>query len=88
MTDRTVFKYLLEGMGENKVYIQGGGKVLHVAVQAGEVYVWALVDPEAREHPHRFFVHGTGHIVHEDANHHIGTIHLPQGFVFHVFTAV
>lgn len=83
-----VFKYPLEGLGENTIDIEGGGRPLHVAEQDGDWYVWVLVDPDARTQKRRFFVHGTGHPLHDDASHHIGTFHTRSGFVFHVFTAV
>lgn len=64
-------------------------EVLHVGVQGDDAFLWALVDTHKPMQVHSFEVYGTGHEVICDPPfvlHHLGTIHLPTGLVFHIFS--
>lgn len=65
-----------------------GAQVLHAALQRGEMFLWALVDPsQTRKEDRAFLFTGTGHAFEaSDGYDHISTVLTEdQRFVFHVF---
>lgn len=83
---KTVWKYRLEIEDYNDVYMPLGATVLSVALQAGIICLWVLVDPEASLIRRRFRIAGTGHPIDEEQHEFIGTVLYPWlGLVFHVF---
>lgn len=87
---RKVFKYQLEVTDYWRVRIPAGAQWLHVAEQAGNLCLWALVDEERLPSLYTFRIAGTGHeISDEDAARYsefIGTAIMAGGrLVFHVF---
>ena len=84
---KTIYKYTLAIEAEQTLHIPGGGgHVLHVGEQNGELCVWLLVDTAKPEKPRRFSVVGTGQPserVEEDF--HVGTAQVGT-FVWHVFS--
>lgn len=83
---RVVHKFAVSFLGDlGPVQMPVGAEVLHADCQGNQVFVWALVDPDAEMETRRFGVFGTGHPVPEDARH-IGTcIERNWGLVWHVF---
>lgn len=84
-----IYKYKLE---QNPVSLQNvempaNAWILHVGEQYGELYVWAMVAPEATPVNYKFFVLGTGvsigHL--EMASEFIGSVQMSSGLVWHVF---
>lgn len=61
------------------------GRPLHLAVQHGEIHLWAAVDPAGSEVPTEFRLVGTGGKVELDW-HHLGTV-LDGDYVWHIFSA-
>jgi hypothetical protein len=82
---QVVHKYLLSpGSGTR---MPRGAKLLHVGVQDGVAYVWALVDPHAEFVSRGILIHPTGLSVLDGAQY-VGTfVTRPEAtdLVFHVF---
>jgi len=90
VSDRAIWKYVLEPGDTSSVYMPEGSQVLSVDMQDGNMCIWALVDPLATPTWHAFRVRGTGHDAHGlDAAQFIDTVMMetPYGdkLVFHVF---
>jgi hypothetical protein len=66
-----------------EVPVRSGG-FMHVAMQDGEVHVWAAVDPRAPEQLTRFRLVGTGSTV-DLSWHHLGTV-MDGPYVWHIYT--
>lgn len=83
---KTIFKYSLALIDEQEVQMPGSPELFKVGLDpAGELCVWALVDPKQPQRLQKFFVVGTGYPVPRDAHNWIGRVN--QGaFVWHVFT--
>lgn len=59
------------------------GELMHLAMQDGDVHVWAAVDPAAPKVPAQFRLVATGSTV-DPSWCHLGTV-LDRGYVWHVF---
>ena len=42
-----IFKYPIPQFTHSEIQMPEGAKILHVAVQAGYPFIWALVNPDA-----------------------------------------
>lgn len=83
----TIWKFPLDVTDVQDVRMPAGAEVLTVQVQYEAPVLWAKVDPGNAYEPRRVFIHGTGHKVHPDAAHYVGTFQMLGGqFVGHVFT--
>lgn len=69
------------------VSMPANAKLLHVGEQYGELYAWAMVQPDATKVDYKFFVLGTGvSIDHLEMNvKFLGTVQMSSGLVWHVF---
>ena len=84
-----IFKYPLVQDPDRLHYVEmpAGAKMLHVGEQHGELYVWAMVNPNSTAVNYKFFVLGTG----EDIGHlemrcgFLGSVQMSNGLVWHVF---
>lgn len=82
---KKVFKYPLPaGTMTTKVRMPRGAELLHVAMQHGDVTVWALVDDDNSRVNRRITVIGTGWDVEEGSGKFVGTA-FDGAFVWHVF---
>jgi len=82
----TIWKFTLKVADSQTIDMPMGAKILHVNTQAGDVCVWAEVDPLEKTKEHRHFeIRGTGHpIAPIIKKQYIGTV-LFDRLVFHVF---
>lgn len=85
-----IWKFELNIADQQGVPMPEGAEPLHVGVQHGHVYVWALVNPQRRGVIHRFAIRGTGHEFDGDlpqaTGDYIGTVQQAGGdLVWHVF---
>ena len=66
--------------------LPAGAKFLDAQNQDGQLCLWFLCDPDAKETPRTFRIVGTGKTAPEGIEHweHIGTVQDPP-FVWHVF---
>lgn len=84
-----IYKYPLvqDPTGLQLVEMPAHAKMLHVGEQHGQLYVWAMVIPEATKVNYKFFVLGTGtdigHL--EMACNFLGSVQMSTGLVWHVF---
>lgn len=80
---KTIFKYVLQ-LGEHNI-VQGceSFRPVHVAVQDGQLCVWAELDTAADPQNHRFAVIGTGHPAPVPGEY-VGSV-LSGMFVWHVY---
>lgn len=82
---KTVWKFKLEP----EVEIPRGAKVLSVHEQLGDLWIWAIVNPNNRSETRRFAVFATGEDVPNRSLRFIGTVLLNRGrLVQHVFEIV
>lgn len=82
----TVYKYGFDITDDFELELPKGARILHVDVQNGYPYIWALVDPDAPKEKKKFHLAGTGHPINEKIKNHIGTFLLHEGaLVFHLF---
>lgn len=80
----TVHKYVLAIRDVVLLALPAGAKPLHVAEQAGQLCLWALVDPDKKLTKRTFRVVGTGQSA--PAKGYVGTALLHGGsLVLHVF---
>ena len=90
---KTIWKYELETIDQNKIEMPIKAEILTVQIQHGTPCLWVLVDPDLdpnNDKETRYFeVHGTGHIIRDDivsTRNYIGTYQLNGGaLIFHVF---
>jgi len=87
-----IFKYELPpptgNSPETVVEMPGDARILKVASQAGCIFLWALVDPDAPKEPRTFEVYPTGMACVKDPEDlvHIDSVLIHGGaLVFHVF---
>lgn len=80
---KTIFKYKLSAA--ISIEMPELSEVLSAHEQGGEIYLWALVNPQNINEVRHFRVLGTGHKV-PDKQVFINTVHLEsESLVFHVF---
>lgn len=77
---KTIHKFLLA----DYVQMPKGAKPIHVNHQ-GASMVWAIVDDSRSTIVHEFNIVGTGWDLEDVKGNYIGTVHEPNGFVWHVF---
>jgi hypothetical protein len=91
--DKIIYKYPLTRDELQEVYLPVGAEILTIALQGDSLYLWALVNPNPKEHEFRFFeIVPTGHIFKQDSTIHrnfMTTIQMWGGsLVYHVFERV
>lgn len=86
-THSRIFKYPIEVTDDPKVTMPSGAVPIHFGMQGKEVYVWAMVNPQAKDAVHHFKMHGTGHAIgHVTPDDFVGTIVGHMGtLVWHLF---
>lgn len=82
----TIWKYELEVIDTQEIFIPNGFEVLAIKTQHGKPCLWARVDPERSKLNAEIRIHGTGHDVPETTGKYLGTFQIHDGeLVFHVF---
>lgn len=84
---RVIYKYLLEFTGDQVIENVGPtAKILHVASQSSDLYLWIERDVEQRqeESGRRILIAGTGIEFDSSGMTYIGTAH-HNGLVLHVY---
>jgi hypothetical protein len=84
---RKVFKYSLDTRTCDVVMPVGAEVVAAEAID-GSIYVWAVVDPDARIESRRFYVLATGEVLPDEQLKHVGTVVTVNSHVYHVFERV
>jgi hypothetical protein len=86
---KTIYKYKLEATEVQTIKLPFDSEVLSATYIAGDVVVYALVDPKSEgEKFVEVLVYGTGHEINKDVSAHkfINTVTIPEsGLVFHIF---
>ena len=83
--NRTVWKHLIKP-GKNILELPFGSEVIHVGEVSGQIYAWSLVDPhDPLNMYHTLHVHGTGWEDIREDEHHIATVVMSGGLVWHIF---
>jgi hypothetical protein len=82
---RTIFKYRLAP--QIPIEMPVGAEVLCVGTQDEDIFLWASVnpDPSTVTEMRNFLVYGTGHPITPGPSIYLGTVHMDNGLVFHVF---
>lgn len=81
---KTVWKFPLEPLAP-RVVMPEGARIVHIAAQAGEVCLWAEVNPEAPREKRTFHCVMTGGRA-DGRGEYVGTAHLvDSGLVVHVY---
>lgn len=86
---RRIFKYRLKSPGATTLSMPRGAEVLGVQLQAGDLAVWAMVDPALPPEDRRLVVVGTGHqlpdsMASRERYPYLGTVQA-SALVWHVF---
>lgn len=85
MSVREIWKFKVENE-DCKIDMPVGADILSVAEQGGHMFIWAMVDKEAKRETRHFNVFGTGHIIKVNPlMYFIGTVFMKNGLVFHAF---
>lgn len=80
-----IYKYPLSLRASSELTMPAPGRIVHVAMQAGDPYVWAIVWPDCGETiTRKLRIIGTGHEYDPTGLTHIATFQQPP-FVWHVF---
>jgi len=89
MADPVIWKYLIPG-SSNELDIPKNSRLLSVGLKDKEIYLWALVDPEAEQESKivHVFATGEGITYNTGALKFIGTVIDEDGLVWHVFEEV
>ncbi len=84
---RVIYKYELPAPANHfEIEAQVGAQWLHVDVQSGRPYLWALVDPTADTELYKFRWAGTGQSIGDDVGEYVGTFMMLEGaLVWHIF---
>ena len=81
----TIWEYLLRESDEQGLDVKEPADFLSVGQQAGQLVLWALVDPSRRAVSRTVLIRGTGHPLPEPCAKLIGTVLMPNGPVWRVF---
>ena len=82
---RTIWKYTIS-LGDTRIDMPQGAKILAVQFQAGEIALWALVWPHLPMEKRAITIYGTGHPIPAAPGDYIGTVQTLGGaLVWHVF---
>lgn len=82
----TIWKFRLHPADVQAVEMPFESEILCCDVQAGQMYLWAKVNPENPIRPRQIAIYGTGHPMANCDLKYIGTVQLEKGsLVFHVF---
>jgi tagatose-1,6-bisphosphate aldolase non-catalytic subunit AgaZ/GatZ len=80
-----IFKYKIHHRRAT-LQLPSGAKPLTVAMQGGDLYLWAEVDPNQPTTDRRFYVIGTGAPLPDGYRHYVGTAHdTAAAHVWHVY---
>lgn len=84
---RTIYKYEIPRTGTIcEIELPLGYQIIHAGPQGDRIFIWALVDSEARKATEKFRIFGTGwDLPFDETLHFIKTIQLPNGLVWHLF---
>jgi hypothetical protein len=83
---KTIWKFQV--LPNENVSMPKGATILSAGVQGEDIFIWALVDPDAPRLDRLISVYGTGHTILGDPGAFIGSVMMHGGtFVFHVFDA-
>lgn len=88
MSGKVIWKYRVawEQTSLPVLEIPEGARLLHVGEQAGEVFLWALVDPQMPSERRYLVAAVTGGQPAHNLGEHLGTVLLHDGaFVLHLF---
>ncbi len=86
----TIYKYTIDPSSPG-IEMPKGAEILTAAFQGESFCIWAKVDAEATTETRRFYVFGTGHVMHADLGinyKYIGTGFMRNGLVFHAFEGI
>lgn len=79
---KRIYKYPVPLNDDSAIDMPEGAQVLTVQMQHEQVWIWALVDPDAPMVTRRFHIVGTGHpIEHPDTLTYIGTFQVSGGML-------
>lgn len=68
------------------LFLPKGAQILSVHIQRDQCYIWALVDPEAKNEGRTFHIVATGELFDPTGLTYVGTFHGVEGWmVFHLF---
>ena len=87
MESGVIWKYPLVLADKQSLVLPKDAKFLHVAVQDGGTWLWALVLPDNPTEARFLRIIGTGNPVEYPNDPYIGTVHTASGFVWHIFEA-
>ena len=84
---KKIYKYQLKLIDSQSVFLPVGYKILSAQLQAGQLCMWAMIDPYIADMvPVEIKVFGTGHEIESNCGDFIDTFQLNNGgLVFHVF---
>ena len=83
---RRVYKYPLLITDEFAIGLPKGAQILRIALQHGEPFLWALVDPDAELEQVFIRCAGTGHPIEEKDVEYLGSVSmLNDNFIAHYF---
>lgn len=81
---KTIWKFPLAVIDEQRVTMPCGAKLLAVQDQGGMMCLWAMVDTEAAKVTRAIRIYVTGNPIPDDAGLHVDTVQDGR-FVWHVF---
>lgn len=82
---KTIHKFGPLKQGENKVLMRQGAQILTAQIKDVDLYLWALVDTDAKQQERVFDIVGTGQDLGEFENRTYITTVQDYGFVWHIF---
>lgn len=83
-----IYKYPINLQSENRLTLPVGAEILHIGLQDGIIYIWALFNTEIKETEIRkIHVIGTGFPFNKENKKHLTTIFLSR-FVWHIFEEI
>jgi hypothetical protein len=81
---KTIWKYPLELIDENRILVPFPSRLLTVAKQGDGLVAWYELDPNGSPSPRRIFIRGTGHPFTGEEGRYITTV-FDREFVWHIY---
>ena len=86
---KTIHKIKLDIKDEQRIEIFGtlelNRRVLKIAEQDGDLYMWVMVESKHNKESYRIQIKGTGFCCDNMSGEHLGTVLTKNGLVWHVY---
>lgn len=88
-----IYKYQISGEGNDCLQLPDGYRILSAGEQDGQIFIWAIVNPDAPLMDARFRIYATGFddipaFLNNGYLQYIDTVLMKSGLVWHIFQEI